>query len=129
MVVCSPVGAAYPEGIRAMAIRNVYEHKDADIRANAVGSLRRIFPQGAVVWTMVTHVSQSGMGRAIVVLGIDRGEIVDVSAEVARVLGWKMRDESGVWVTGYGMDMVWATVHALAHVLHGDGDALTRRGL
>lgn len=76
-------------------------------------------------YTIIRHVSASGMTRDISVKVIDGdGRLRDVSWHVAKVLGWTLRDVSGNWavrVTGCGMDMGFYLVYTLSHVLY-DGD-------
>lgn len=110
-----------------MGYRNVYAPKDAEMLAESVAYLREVFPitdGPATAYTVVTHVTASGMGRSIMVLGrgteTDRFEIVNVSRHVARVLGWKLDDQrGGVYVQGCGMDMAFHTVYSLARAIYG----------
>lgn len=108
-----------------MSYRNVYDHTNADYRAEAVVRLRSIFPPMSTATTIVRHVTASGMGRSISVLaptGDDpavRYPIMDVSADVARVLGWKVdSDRGGVYVQGCGMDMTFHLVYSLSRALY-----------
>ncbi|AXH49812.1 hypothetical protein KNU02_gp87 [Gordonia phage Pleakley] len=110
-----------------MAYRNVYNHTSADYRAEALERLRKIFPPKSTATTIVRHVTASGMGRSISVLAptgdpaTDRYPIMDVSGDVARVLGWKIdNDRGGVYVQGCGMDMTFHLVYSLARALYAD---------
>lgn len=100
-------------------------------RAESADYLRRLFPPGTEVTTLVRNVTRSGMGRTISVLAIEPAHtshgtrtparIVNVSHHVARVLDWQYDDSrAGVYVTGCGMDMCFHTVYSLARVLYED---------
>lgn len=110
-----------------MTYGKVYDHKNADYRAEAFVRLREVFPVGSTATTIVRHVSRSGMTRTISVLAIDkRGEIRDVSSDVARVLDWSVdRDRGGVRVDGCGMDMCFHLVYSMSRAIHAglDSDA------
>lgn len=85
----------------------------------AADYLRTLFPPGSTVVTVLLHTSRSGMLRSIGVLGIEDGEIKDVSWAVARALGWPFdRDRGGVKVSGCGMDMGFHLVHVLSATLY-----------
>ena len=108
-----------------MSYRNVYDHTNADYRAEAASRLRSIFPPMSTATTIVRHVTASGMGRSISVLApagndpADRYPIMDVSADVARVLGSKVdSDRGGVYVQGCGMDMTFHLVYSLSRALY-----------
>ena len=90
-------------------------------RQEAIEMLRKIFPAGSVVNTVVRHVSQSGMSRAISVLAIEEdGRLWNVSGLVARALDWNLHPQhAGVKVTGCGMDMAFHLVYSLSAVLYG----------
>lgn len=109
-----------------MTYRKVWEHDNEEYRAESADYLRRVFPIGSDVRTLVRSVSRSGMSRTISILAIDRrhkrtGEIVDVSQHVARVLGWCVNSDNGaIRVDGCGMDMCFHTVYALSRVLYRD---------
>ncbi|QRI45321.1 hypothetical protein SEA_ENNEA_87 [Gordonia phage Ennea] len=110
-----------------MGYHHVYAPKDADMLAESVAYLREVFPitdGTATAYTVVTHVTASGMGRSIMILapgtGTDGREVINVSRHVARVLGWKLDDRhGGVYVQGCGMDMAFHTVYSLARKIYG----------
>lgn len=119
-----------------MSRRRVYEHGNAEYRAESVQRLRELFPPGSEVRTVVKHVARSGMGRVIDVLAIapprnsDPARIVSVGYDVARVLDSRYdNDHGGVWVQGCGMDMCFHLVYSLARVLYsGDEETLAESG-
>lgn len=92
-------------------------------RQQAIEMLRKIFPKGATVNTIVRHVSRSGMQRAISVLDVDSetGRVYEISGLVARALELHLHPtERGVKMNGCGMDMAWEIVYRLGHALYGD---------
>lgn len=109
-----------------MSYGKVWESKNAEYLAEATERLHELFPAGSEVTTVVTHVTRSGMGRTIKVLGNRRGpdghmRITNVSGDVARVLGWQIDRQTGdVYVQGCGMDMCFHLVYSLARTLYGD---------
>jgi hypothetical protein len=93
----------------------------------ARAELREMFPPGTTVPTILRHVSQSGMSRAISV--IDPADAQDVSYLVARALGEKVDQRwGGIKVTGCGMDMGFHLVYALSSVLYRAGWACVGEG-
>lgn len=85
--------------------------------------LRRILRPGRIVYTVLRHVSRSGMSRSIsVVVANKRDELSDVSWLVARAgLGKFDRRHDGVKVNGCGMDMGFHLVYSLSRVLYPNG--------
>jgi predicted HAD superfamily phosphohydrolase len=118
-----------------MTRSKVYEHKNAEYRAEAIEYLRELFPPGTEVRTVVKHVTRSGMGRVIDVLAIQQGKgsdpvrIVSVGHHVARVLDWSYdNDHGGVYVGGCGMDMCFHLVYTLSRALYAASDGGERSG-
>jgi hypothetical protein len=99
-------------------------------RNDAIELLRKTFPAGSVVNTVIRHVSASGMTRAISVLAIEEdGRLWNVSGLVARALDWKLHPQyPGVKVTGAGMDMAFHLVYSLSAVLYGYDEVDGRSG-
>jgi hypothetical protein len=105
-------------------------HTTKDEMQEASDRLRKMFPQGSTVHTVVRHVSASGMTRAISVLAHEDGSevIEDVSCLVRRALDWPMdQTHGGVRVKGAGMNMAFHLVYSIAQALYGDGYALSNR--
>jgi len=107
-------------------------------RQDAMEHLRKIFladlthARKPIVYTLVTHVSASGMTRDIVALVSYGGEVVNISWSIAQVLGWKLAPrERAVRVHGVGMDMAFHLVYVLSQALYGasEGYILTQRAL
>ena len=88
-------------------------------QSEALDKLRATFHPGDTVYTVLRHVSRSGMSRSISVLDHDNH---DVSFWVSRALGWPVDQKNyGVKVSGCGMDMGFHLVYSLSHVLFPDG--------
>lgn len=112
--------------------RETKAEREAAERRAALGRLRIVFPEGSTVTTIVRHVSDSGMQRAIQIVGVDAedGAIEDYTYLLIRAGLWKRhRNQPGVTVNGAGMDMGYHVVHTLARHLYGDGYALQHRSL
>ena len=84
--------------------------------------LREILPPGTTVYTILRHVSRSGMMRHIsAVIKTDEG-IQDISYWVARAIDEKHSDKNGgIKMGGCGMDMGFDLVYRLAYALYPDG--------
>ncbi len=110
----------------------------AEARNEAIAKLRELTPQGSTVFTIVRHVSKSGMTRHISVMTINgdrnangRLNILHPNYLAAEVLGWK-RVSAGtdsIVAQGCGMDMGVHLVHSLSKALYGDGYALQQEWL
>lgn len=107
----------------------------------AVAKLREMLPPGSVAYTIIRHVSQSRMTHHINVVlpsftftadarqnppivHVDsiRGGIEDITYLVARALEMRRDlDTGGIVMRGVGMDMGFAIVYDLSHVLYPEG--------
>ena len=75
---------------------------------------------GYVVYTILRHVSPSGMSRVIACVIILDDKPCDISYQVADILDWKLDDKHcGVKVSGCGMDMGFHLVYQLSAELYG----------
>lgn len=91
-------------------------------REQAREKLRAWFPVGATVFTILRHVSSSGMTRRISVLVPLEGGILDVSGYVATALDYRRHDrDGGIIVRGCGMDMGYHLIYCLSRSLYPDG--------
>lgn len=92
--------------------------------------LRELLPKGTTVFTILRHVSPSGMGRWISPVAIIDGEPFYLSHLVSQVTPYKRRGKhDDLYVGGAGMDMGFHLVYTLSRILHGDGYALEHRWL
>lgn len=113
-----------------MAYKRVYDHDNTELRAESLERLHTLFPKGSTVHTVLTRVSQSGMGRTFkVIVAYSDGDVGSVHYDIARVLGRKVADDGlgGIYMPGCGMDMGFALAYELSQALHGDGYALSHR--
>lgn len=91
-------------------------------KAEAIERLRALLKPGDTVYTILRHVSRSGMSRSISVVMMGENGPNDVSWAVARAgLGTFDRKNDGVKVSGCGMDMGFHLVYNLSWVLHQSG--------
>lgn len=104
--------------------------------AEAIEKLREWFPKGSTVFTILEHVSKSGMSRDIrVVMPCVRDDkqidFMHPNHSIALALGWSRskRPHEGIRIGGCGMDMGFHLVYSLSSVLYGDGYALNHRWL
>lgn len=97
-------------------------------QAEAREQLRKMINPGDKVYTILRHVSRSGMTRWISCIIIKDGQPLDCTYRVAKALGWSVdtHNHEGVQVNGCGMDMGFHLVYELSYVLFGDGYSLTK---
>jgi hypothetical protein len=86
--------------------------------------LREVFAEQhkPTAYTVLRHVSSSGMSRDISVKTVIDGEIRDITYTVAEALGEKIKDKNGqrvIRVSGCGMDMGFHLVYSLSSALYG----------
>jgi hypothetical protein len=100
--------------------------------------LREWFPKGSTIYTILRHVSSSGMSRDISVLGLHHDEAsgktfhIHPNFVVSKVMGWKLKTRNGsdaMRVGGCGMDMGYHLAHSLSYALYDDGYALKHEWL
>ena len=65
------------------------------------------------IYTVLRHVSSSGMQREISVKMIDAGRIIHLDYLVSTALGMKQGKHNGIVIKGCGMDMGFAIVSNL----------------
>lgn len=79
--------------------------------------------EGVKVYTILRHVSASGMSRDISLVIAQGGEIIDITYYAAHAMGDKVKESKGhrvIKVSGAGMDMGFHLVYNLSSVLfHG----------
>lgn len=83
-------------------------------REEYLNKLREIVKPGDTLWTCVRSAARSGLSRKITVHKIgEDGEVYDWSGWVANALGLR-RDDTGIIVTGCGMDMGFWLIYELS---------------
>lgn len=98
----------------------------ASEKAESLAELRKLLAPGSTVYTVLRHVSSSGMSRRIdlyVILPDRDGKprLQFLSGYVGRVLGYKRHKDGGLVVGGCGMDMGFHLVHSLGYAMWPDG--------
>lgn len=95
-------------------------------RAEAIEHLRKILKAGDTVYTVLKHVSKSGMTRGIEVYAIIDGNPQWITAYVGKAIGepqplsyWEK--SLGLKIGGCGMDMGFHVVNSLSYALFPDG--------
>jgi hypothetical protein len=99
--------------------------------------LREWMPEGSTVYTILRHVSASGMSRdiSLIVPRIDEnGKVgfIHPNYVAAKVLGDRLVSKNGsdaIRIGGCGMDMGFHLVYSLSYALYGNGYALNHAWL
>jgi hypothetical protein len=100
-------------------------------RTEAIATLRRKLSPGDTLYTILRHVSQSGMQRTISVVRAGNGEIESLDYLIAR-LGYTWKKSStgyGIKVNGAGMDMGFHLVYGISSIVFEDGYAIKHEWL
>ena len=85
---------------------------------DARARLREIVEPGATVYTILRHVSRSGMSRDIGAFVVVEGAPWDITGLTARAIGNPLNKQGdGVKMGGCGMDMGFALVYELSYWL------------
>lgn len=88
----------------------------------AVKALRRHLKPGSTVYTVLRHVSSSGMSRRIDVYTMKKNKPVGLTYYAAKALGYNRHPEKeGITVGGCGMDMGFHLVYNLGRTLFSKG--------
>mgnify|MGYP001615470954 CR=1 FL=1 len=83
--------------------------------------LLKLVKPGDTVYTILRHVSRSGMSRVIDLVIISDGQPFSISGWAAEVTNSTLdRDRWGIKITGVGMDMGFALVYELSYALFQD---------
>jgi hypothetical protein len=88
--------------------------KDQLNAINELSTILRDIP-GDTIYTVIRHVSTSGMQREISVKMIDSGRIIHLDWLVSIALGKKIGKNNGIVMKGCGMDMGFALVDNITH--------------
>lgn len=82
--------------------------------------LLEIIHPGDKIYTVLRHVSRSGMSRDISVVVFDGERKMTLDWDISRLLDYPLAKGSGVKVSGCGMDMGFHLVYSLGRVLFKD---------
>lgn len=96
-----------------MARFNIHEQQAA------IQHLRETLNPGDHLYTVLRSVSRSGMSRVIDVYVIQDNQPIYLSGWIASALGWT-RTDSGIRVSGCGMDAGFHLIHQLSYALFPD---------
>ena len=95
------------------------KHKHTRTEIDAIkADLRSILPPGSTVYTILRHVSRSGMQRRISLLAVVNGTISQLDGLAKDALGWRTHKEGGIVANGCGMDMGFDLVYRLGRALY-----------
>ncbi|MCA2990792.1 hypothetical protein [Gemmatimonas sp.] len=85
--------------------------------AEAAANLRDLLPEGATVYTILRHVSSSGMTRHISLVTFSEGRPVNLTVWAGAALGQKVLDNGflALRVGGCGMDMGFHIVESMRY--------------
>jgi hypothetical protein len=87
----------------------------------AADKLRAMLGDQPRIYTVLRHVSASGMSRDISLMVADGDDIINITYTAATVLGDRVRESRGHWairVGGCGMDMGFHLVYTLSDRLY-----------
>lgn len=101
---------------------------NAKERDEARAQLREWLPPGATVYTVLRHVSTSGMQRRISLFAMVDGQPFNIDYWAKRACGWRLHQDGGIVVRGCGMDMGFSLVYELSSTLYRDGHGCTGEG-
>lgn len=106
--------------------------KQSAEREESIKYLRETLKPGDTVYTILRHVSRSGMQREIslFVATCDggQGDLVSITYRAAVAMQDRVGKRDGIIVGGCGMDMGYALVHTLSYTVFKDGYACVGRG-
>jgi len=89
--------------------------------SSARARLLKILKPNDTVYTVLRHVSQSGMSRRIDLYVIKQNKPVYISGYASMVMDRKLHDRGGIVVGGCGMDMGFSLVYDLGSILWPNG--------
>lgn len=90
-------------------------------KEHAIKELRNTLSPGDTVYTVLRHVSASGMTRRIDLYTIKNNRPQFLTGYAAYATGWKWGNKAGLVVGGCGMDMGFHLVYTLSRILFPDG--------
>ena len=97
-------------------------------REEARDKLRQWIKPGDTVYTILRHVSRSGMQREIGIVLLKDGTDLHPNWLVAKAIGERVGKRDGIVVGGCGSDMGFEIVYHLGHTLWPDGFGCIGKG-
>ncbi|MDD5354937.1 MAG: hypothetical protein PHY56_00110 [Candidatus Omnitrophica bacterium] len=102
-----------------------------ETKEQLIKRLRALMTKGnRTIYSVVRHVSSSGMSRVIDFFTIIKNKPYNLSYYAEKLLDYKYdRNYAGVRVSGCGMDMCFSVVYDLGRTIYpkGDGKTITHR--
>lgn len=95
----------------------------------ALDSLKNLLSPGDTVYTILRHVSTSGMTRHIDLFTFKDNKKVYLSGYFSKAFSYRMAKNGGLVVGGCGMDMGYHLVYVLSNRLFNDGYELRHEWL
>lgn len=92
-------------------------------------SLLEIFEKNNHVYTVLYHVSRTGMSRRIRLYAIVDNKPIDITYRVAALLDYKYEYDGTITIRGVGADVGLETVYKLSYKLYENGYKLTQSWL
>lgn len=89
-------------------------------RAKALETLHKMLNPGDTIYTVLRHVSRSGMSRRIDLYKVTNGGPLYLSGLAARAAGWPCKGD-GVVIGGCGSDMGFELVYNLGRTMFPNG--------
>lgn len=89
-------------------------------RAASVEKLRKFLPPGSTVYTVLRHVSRSGMMRHIDAYAFVDGVKLYLSGYIAQAVGYTRTHEGAIKSQGCGMDMGYEIMYNTARSIYGE---------
>lgn len=100
-------------------------------KENSIASLKKIMGAAGIkkdtVYSVINHVSQSGMSREISFYLAGKNGITCINWYIKEILGYKF-GKRGLRISGCGMDMGFAVVYNLSRKLYPNGFKVKGRG-
>jgi len=90
-------------------------------RAEACDRLRDLLKPGDTVYTILRHVSRSGMMRHVSLIIGSGADVQDITWLAARAMDEKRADNGGIKIGGCGMGMGFSLVYNLGYTLWPNG--------
>ncbi len=118
------------EGGLVIETENPQFHTGGKILTKAEGQRKRkewarahllnLLKHGDTVYTVLRHVSASGMSRRIDLYTMKENRPQYLSGYVSALTGWRLHDKGGLVIGGCGMDMGFHAVYTLSAILFRD---------
>jgi hypothetical protein len=103
--------------------------KTATESTESIKELRKLIKPGTTVYTVLRHVSSSGMSRSIDLFVIKQNKPVRITWSASKGMGYQIdRNNGGIKTSGGGMDMGFNLVYNLGRTLFPKGFIPARAG-